>query len=328
MKNTSLTPLCLVAAIGLGIWGGWEHQRRMKLEDELKAVTMERNTLSETARKKIALSAKTEVKPGGPEGLGPEHADDLKAEQEAQKKKEAPSPANPMREGLAKMMQDPATKEAMKAQMRGQVDYLYRDLLDMLNLPAEKRDTVNKVLLDRTAAAAELGMKMMSGQKLTPEEQKAQSESLKKAMEDSDTALKDVLGEDYAKFDKFEKSQPERMQLTSITGQMKDAGVELSPEAESQLMDAMYEERTSFKFDNDMGNQRNFDMSRLTAENLQRYQEQSVILQGKIYDRAAKILSPEQLPVFRKSQESQAALQKMQLEMAAKMFQQPAPGAK
>lgn len=309
MKNTSLTPLCLVAAIGLGIWGGWEHQQRAKLEEQLKTVTAERELVQLTANKKISLSAKTEVKPDGPEGLGKEHAEDLQAEKDAAAKKNAP--ANPMAEGLAKMMENPAARDAMRTQMRGQVDYLYRDLLDMLNLPQEKRDEVSKLLLDRTAAAAELGMKMMSGKKLTPEEQQAQGDALKKATADSDTALKEVLGEDYAKFDRFEKSQPERMQLNAITSQMKDAGVELSPEAESQLMDAMYEARTSFKFDNDMGNPRNFDMSRLTAENLQHYQEQTVILQGQIYDKAAKILTPEQLPVFRKSQESQAALQKM-----------------
>jgi hypothetical protein len=328
MKNNSLTPICLVAAIGLGIWGGWEHQQRAKLEDQLKTVTAERELLQLTANKKIALSAKTEVKPDGPEGLGKEHAEDLQAEKDAAAKKNEPAP-NPMREGLAKMMENPAAREAMRAQMRGQVDYLYRDLLDMLNLPEDKREAVSKLLTDRTAAAAELGMRMMGGKKLTPEEQKAQSESMSKSIADSDTALKEALGEqDYAKFDRFEKSQPERMQLNSITSQMKDAGVELSPEAESQLMDAMYEERTAFKFDNDMGNTRNFDMSRLTAENLQRYQEQHVILQEKIYDRAASILSPEQLPVFKKSQESQAALQKMQLEMAAKMFQPPAPAGK
>lgn len=328
MKNFSLTPLCLIAAIGLGAWGGWEHVQRSRLAAELKAALTERDTLRLTANQKISLAAKTAVNPAGPEGLGPEHADALKAEQDATKKPEAPAP-NAMGETMSKMMKDPAMRDMMKAQARGQVDFMYRDLMDMLNLPQEKRDALTKILTERAGAGMEIGMAMMSGKKQTEEEKKAQSDSLAKITGETDKALKELLGdEDYPKFDQFEKSQPERMQLNSLNAQLKDAGLELAPEAETQLMDAMYEERTQFKFDNDMGNQKNTDMSRFTPENIQRYQEQTSTLRGKIYDRAAKILSPEQLPVFKKSQDTQAAMEKMGMEMAGKMFQPAAKDGK
>jgi len=325
MKNSSLTPLCLVAAIGLGAWGGWEHVQRTRLAGELKAATTERDTLRLTANQKISLASKTALNPAGPEGLGPEHADALKAEQEAANKKpESPAP-NAMGETMAKMMKDPAMRDMMKSQARGQVDFMYRDLMDMLNLPPEKRDALTKILTDRAGIGMEMGKAMMSGKKPTEEEKKAQTEALAKMTTETDKALKELLGdEDYPKFDQFEKSQPERMQLNSLNAQLKDAGLELAPETETQLMDAMYEERTQFKFDNDMGNQKNTDMSRLTPENIQRYQEQTAILRSQIYDRASKILSPEQLPVFKKSQDTQAAMEKMGMEMAGKMFQ-PAP---
>ncbi|MES2706895.1 MAG: hypothetical protein V4726_09870 [Verrucomicrobiota bacterium] len=321
MKNSSLTPLCLAAAVGLGVWGGWEHVQRTRLAEELKAAVTERDTLRLTANQKISLAAKTPVNPSGPEGLGPGHADALKAEEEAGKKPETPAP-NVMGEAMSKMMKDPAMRDMMKSQARGQVDFMYRDLMDMLNLPPEKRDALTKILTDRADIGMEMGMAMMSGKKPTEEEKKAQSEAMAKMTTDTDKALKELLGdEDYPKFDQFEKSQPERMQLNSLTAQLKDAGLELAPEAETQLMDAMYEERTQFKFDNDMGNQKNTDMSRLTPENIQRYQDQTAILRGKVYDRAAKILTPEQLPVFKKSQDTQAAMEKMGMEMAGKMFQ-------
>ncbi|RYD32762.1 MAG: hypothetical protein EOP86_14945 [Verrucomicrobiaceae bacterium] len=320
MKNAAPISLCLIAAVGLGVWGGWEHHLRLKLEKELKMVSTERNTLLETANKKVALGSKTQVRPEGPEGLGPEHAEALKAEQEKGKTPKAES-SNPFGEMMGKMSKDPALRDAMKAQTRGQVDYLYRDLMDMLELAPDKRDSLTKLLVERTSAGAELGMSMMSGKKLTPEELKAQSETVRKQLEESDKHMKELLGEaDYQKFDRFEKSQPERMQLNTLTSQMKEAGLPLTPQSEDQLMDAMYEERTQFKFDENLGDQRNPDLTRFTDENIQRYQEQTGQLRAKIFDRASKILNPEQLDVFRKSQESQAAMEKMGMEMASKMF--------
>jgi len=163
-----------------------------------------------------------------------------KAEQEKGKTPKAES-SNPFGEMMGKMSKDPALRDAMKAQTRGQVDYLYRDLMDMLELPPDKRDSLTKLLVERTSAGAELGMSLMSGKKLSPEEMKAQSEAILKQTQESDKQLKELLGEaDYQKFDRFEKSQPERMQLNTLTSQMKEAGLPLTPESEDQLMDAMY----------------------------------------------------------------------------------------
>ncbi len=212
-------------------------------------------------------------------------------------------------------------KEIMKSQMRSQMDFMYRDLFDLLGLAPEKQEALSKMLADRAQAGMDIGFAMMSGQKPSPEEMKKKQEEAKAATEASDKALKELLGDsDYAKFESFEKSQPERQQLNTLNSQLKDKGIALSEEAESKLMDAMFQERTNFKYDVNMGDQKDFDLSKFTQENLTRYSEQQAELRGKVLTRAETILTPDQLEVFRKSQEQQAAMEKMGMEMGLKMM--------
>lgn len=324
MKNTSLSPLFLVAAVGLGIWGGWEHNHRARLEKELQSALSERDTLRVTANRKVALTAKTDVKSGGPQGLGPEHAEELKAEQDAGKKPEA---ANKMMGGIADMMKDPAMRDMMKTQMRGQIETQYRDLFDLLDLDQGQRDNMGKVLAERQSSGMDIGLALMSGETLSPEEKKAKETEMKQLKEKSEAELKTLLGEEkYGEFERFEKSQPERMQLSTLNNQLRDKGLALSTEAESQLMDAMYQERTAFKYDNDLSDQNNMDTSRFTEENLKRFEEQNAELQQKVLSRASEILTAEQLDVFQKSQEQQSSMMKMSMKMAAKMFQEDKSG--
>ena len=167
----------------------------------------------------------------------------------------------------------------------------------------------------------DMGLAMMGGNKLSEEDRKKKTEEMKLATETSDKVLKELLGDsDFAKFESFEKSQPERQQLTTLNTQLRDKGIALSEEAESKLMDAMFEERTNFKYDNNFGDQKNFDAGKFTDEGLSRFSEQQTELRGKILTRAEGILTVEQLDVFRKSQEQQAAMEKMGMEMGLKMM--------
>ena len=326
MKSNGLNFVLLLCSLGLGGWAAWEHRQRMGLENRLASLTQERDVLRVTAGKKLALEAKTDVKSDGPQGLGPDHAQALEEELKQNGKPAGPqADQNPM-SAMAEMMKDPAMREALKSQMRTQVDMQYRDLFDLLALDEEKKEQLGKLLLDRTSAGMELGMSMMSGTKLSAEEQKKKTEEMKAVTDASDKALKELLGEaDYQQFDSFEKSQPERQQLSALNGQLKDQGIALSEEAESKLMDAMFEERSNFKYDVDFSDKKSFDPAKFTEENMSRFQEQQAVLRGKVLARAEPILTPEQLDVFRKSQEQQAAMEKMGMQMGLKMMrgQQP-----
>jgi hypothetical protein len=318
MKLNGLSVLFLLAALGMGGWALWEQRKGAALEEKLASVAQEREVLRMTANKKLALASKTEVKQDGPEGLGPEHAKALEEETKGQEKPAA-SDENPM-SAMAKMMKDPAMREVMKSQMRSQVDFMYRDLFDLLGLDAGKQEQLTKLLVDRAGAGMDLGFSMMGGEKISDEERKKKTEAMAAATAESDQALKELLGDDYAKYDSFEKSQPERQQLNSLNGLLKDKGIGLSEEAESKLMDTMFKERTSFKYDVDLSDQRTMDPGKFTAENLSRFQEQQAVLRGQILSKVEPILTPDQLEVFRKSQEQQAAMEKMGMEMAQKMM--------
>ena len=318
MKLNGLSVLFLLAALGMGGWALWEQRKGAALEEKLASVAQEREVLRMTANKKLALASKTEVKQDGPEGLGPEHAKALEEETKGQEKPAA-GDENPM-SAMAKMMKDPAMREVMKSQMRSQVDFMYRDLFDLLGLDAGKQEQLTKLLVDRAGAGMDLGFSMMGGEKISDEERKKKTEAMAAATAESDQALKELLGDDYAKYDSFEKSQPERQQLNSLNGLLKDKGIGLSEEAESKLMDTMFKERTSFKYDVDLSDQRTMDPGKFTAENLSRFQEQQAVLRGQILSKVEPILTPDQLEVFRKSQEQQAAMEKMGMEMAQKMM--------
>jgi hypothetical protein len=322
MKFNGLSMVLLLAAMGLGGWATYEQRQRRLLEAKLATVTQERDAYQISATKKVALQSKTDVKSDGPEGLGPDHAQALEEERKAQEKSTGPvvKDENPMA-AMAEMMKDPAMKDVIRSNMRPQVDLMYRDLFDLLGLDETKQDQLSKILAQRLGAGMELGFDMMGGNKLTPEEKKQKTEAMKAATEASEKALKELLGTaDYAKFDAYEKSQPERQQLSALNGQLKDKGLGLTEEAESQLMDAMYQERTNFKYDTDLSDQKNLDFDSFTEANLQRFQEQQVELRAKILERAGSILSPEQLEVFRTHQEQQAVMEKMGMEMGLKMM--------
>ncbi len=318
MKLNGLSVLFLLAALGMGGWALWEQRKGAALEEKLASVAQEREVLRMTANKKLALASKTEVKQDGPEGLGPEHAKALEEETKGQEKPAA-GDENPM-SAMAKMMKDPAMREVMKSQMRSQVDFMYRDLFDLLGLDAGKQEQLTKLLVDRAGAGMDLGFSMMGGEKISDEERKKKTEAMAAATAESDQALKELLGDDYAKYDSFEKSQPERQQLNSLNGLLKDKGIGLSEEAGSKLMDTLFKERTSFKYDVDLSDQRTMDPGKFTAENLSRFQEQQAVLRGQILSKVEPILTPDQLEVFRKSQEQQAAMEKMGMEMAQKMM--------
>ena len=119
---------------------------------------------------------------------------------------------------------------------------------------------------------------------------------------------------------KMNSSQPERQQLNTLNGLLKDKGIALSEDAESKLMDTMFKERTNFKYDVDLSDQKTMDPAKFTAENLTRFQEQQAVLRGQILSKVEPILTPDQLEVFRESQEQQAAMEKMGMEMAQKMM--------
>ncbi len=316
----ALTFLLFLAAAGLGGWAVYEHMERSRLEKELTAITRERNALAKTARDNVGLKGGVEIKEDGPRGLK-----DLGSPLEDEEKKPADSTAkipgdkteSPTGD-LSKMMRDPAMRDMMRAQAGAQLDLEYRDLFDLLNLDDKKRDAVMDLIKARMGTQMDLGFKAVD-KELSAEARAEAAAALTKSMAESSAKIKEQLGADYDKFERFEKSKPERDQLKVLGTMMKDQGLSLDETTESKLMDAMYSERQSFKFERDLSDMTKVQPDNLSSENVDLYLEQNAMLQQQIQAKAKGILSQEQYEVFLKSQESQQQMMQMGLKMWQKM---------
>ena len=110
------------------------------------------------------------------------------------------------------------------------------------------------------------------------------------------------------------------MQLKTFSGNLASKDLNMDEATEAKLMDVMYQERTKFPFASNYVDQQNPDITRFSGENTERFNDEYTQLNESIASRAAGILTPQQLEVFRESQAQQMNMIKMQMEMGAKMF--------
>ena len=315
-----LTLPLLVVCLGLAALATiWVQMERSRLQDrvaELEQSTEEQNARGTTERKQLndqVAKLEKETKELKAAAAAPDKATAAGTGKPADSAKAA-------MEGMAKMFSDPKMRDMMKAQARMGVDMMYRDLFDLLNLPEPQRTQFEKLINEKATAGMEAAFAMMGADK-TPEERKAAAAAVKKMMEESEVKIKDLLGkEDFEKVKRYEDSQMERMQLKTFSGMLASKDLNIDEPTEAKLMDAMYQERTKFPFASNYVDQQNPDISRFTAENTERFQEEYGKLNESIATRAAGILSGPQLEVFRESQTQQMNMVKMQMEMGAKMF--------
>jgi hypothetical protein len=100
-------------------------------------------------------------------------------------------------------------------------------------------------------------------------------------------------------------------------------GASISPTQEEQLVDAMRQERESFKFTMDLSNPSNLNGGPgmlFTPEKMQQYQQELERLNQRYLARAKDILSPEQLDAYGKYLLNQQQMGLASLQMSAKFF--------
>lgn len=225
---------------------------------------------------------------------------------------------------IANMMKNPQMKEMMKVQQKLAVNQMYASLPRYLSLPAETKEKLQELLLERQLALAETGLAMMNG---SEEERKKAAEDSKTAKAEYDQAIKELLGDqDYEVFKLYEESVPEQTHVTmfknSLTGDES-----LSEQQENDLVAAMYQARKELPKDSLLNQQnQSADPSQLTQEHVEESLKQMERLQQRYAEGAAEILSASQLEKFKQWQEQMAAMQRAGLSMAAQMFGQGKAG--
>jgi hypothetical protein len=186
---------------------------------------------------------------------------------------------------------DPKMREEFMAELRNQVDMLYGDVADELDLDEDTEDKLNELLVERAKAGMDLGLAMMTGQQLSPEELAQKKAALDEAKAASDKQIESLLGASNArKFDEYEKSIPERQELQMMRPQMEQAGAKLTPQKEKAMMKVMAEARKQF-----LDETPNFNPEDLQKQmaNYNRY----------VTDHTASILTPKQHQALKKSME-------------------------
>ena len=236
-----------------------------------------------------------------------------------------PTGAAPM-QAIAKMMKDPAMREMMRGQQKGMMDVTHASLFRYLDLSPEELETFKTLLLDKQMALVDVGIGFMDTS-ATAGEREARARELEQLNKDFDARIRDALGdEDFAVYQEFEATQPERMQVNTF--KMSLSGDQaLDEEKEHLLVRALYDERTNMTFSLSMDQRRPPDPSQFTAETIAKFLEEGRALQDRSVQRAAQVLTPQQLDSFKRSLEQQRAMQEMGLKMAAQMFGAPADNA-
>ena len=314
MKAT--TSLSLVLIAGLSGWALWEHSRNLQKDLKIAALNNTVSALEKAARLKVSLAAGTEVDPKGPRGLGDLVPPDASPDSAPDKSKDKAPDASPG--GLmAEMMKNPAARDALKAQTRAQLENEYRDLFDSLGLDETTSDAVMKLITDRAFAQMDSTFAMSSG---SPEEKAAAAAALKAESDKAEATLKEKLGPNYASFEKFEKSAPERQQLKMVKSAFKDKGLDFDEATEAKLMDSLYETRSNWKFEHDYSDPSNLSPDSLNEEALNRYAEENAKMQEAVETKVREFLSPEQFDAFRSAQKQQQEMMQLGLKMSRGMF--------
>ncbi len=231
-------------------------------------------------------------------------------------------PANP----FAEMFKNPEMREMIKNQqktvMGGMIDKNYADFFKSMNLTPEQQKAMKDLLLEKMLGNADLGMEMMSGE-MDAEKRAELTKKMKEAADAINQQLKDMLGaENYAQYEAYEKTVPDRMALEQLKTQL-GGDLALNANQESLLVSAMSEERQNFKFTTDFSNQQDFseDMfSKFTEDRINLFMQEQEQLSQKYLARAQTILSADQYNTYAKSLKNQQEMIKMGMKMAQQMF--------
>jgi len=202
----------------------------------------------------------------------------------------------------------------MAAQQTAALRGLYGDYARQANLSPDEENRFFQLLQDRQMALMDSSAKMMTGGAIDMKAATA-------ATNTTDEALKYLLGDArYAQYQEFEKALPDRVQVLQFSHQLSAQGAPLTDSQVKVLIQIMSEERLSapsFVSENAPGSQQALSMS---PADVDRYSRLIDSVNGRVYKRAASILTAPQLNTFAVFQRNMATAQVASLKMTQEMF--------
>jgi len=232
--------------------------------------------------------------------------------------------SNPLA-GMAKMFNDPRMKEMIKSQQKAvmgpMIDKQYGALFQQLNMTADESMQLKTLLLNKILAGADAGMSMLDGS-MDADKRAELTRQMKSQTDDYDTQIKQFLGDAYPAYQSYEKTVPDRTVVNQFSDQLSGDN-SLNPDQQAQLIQAMSDARTGFKWTTDYSNKNppNGDFTAMfSADKLDQFTKEKEQFDQQFLEQAQRILTPAQATQFQQFQASQRQLQIMGMKMAAQMF--------
>jgi hypothetical protein len=234
----------------------------------------------------------------------------------------APVPATPKSPAaeLATSLQNPAARDQMAAQQAKAVAAIYGDLFKHFQFPPEQAGILQKLLLDKQMNQVDLGLRMMDPN-LSQAERAQLADQLQAANAASDAKIRDFFSNDadFAYYQTYVQQQPERLEVSNFSTNLANANLTLDPGQSEALVNLMYQERSNFKFTQDFYDQSKLDPAAITGPAADTFLQEQEQLQTQIAQRAATLLTPEQLVVFKQNQATMRQMMQMNLSMGRQL---------
>lgn len=223
---------------------------------------------------------------------------------------------------IAALVNNPAMRTMMATRQRQTLESRYTELFNRFQFTPEQRAQFVDILLEQQTSRTDAGLKMVGGS-LGPAEQAALRQEMAAQTAAADQKLRALLGDEakYSAYRQFNELQPERNQVSTLRASLARAGQPpLAPDQASLLAQMMYTERKAFPFTRAAGEDPTNPMPVPAAEMLAARAREQEQLNNRIAERAAAVLTPEQLATFRAEQARQLETQKASAEMARQLL--------
>jgi hypothetical protein len=223
--------------------------------------------------------------------------------------------------GPAAMLRDPEMKELIKSQqsvaVTSMIQKQYEPLIQQTRLTRDQANTLKDLLTKKNLAISEIGASVIDP--AADDAKRADGyRRIKAEKEGYDGQIKQLIGDDNYRAFQDEKTVPDRAVVGRFRDQVAGRPTALSAEQERQLIQAISEERTSFRYTASSSNGQN------RTEQLARDQQQ---LQDQVLARARQFLNPEQVAAFEQFQKAQDEMRINMMKMAAKMMPRKGPSS-
>jgi hypothetical protein len=223
-------------------------------------------------------------------------------------------------EDFSAMVKSPIMQKIMASQTSAVMQMTYDRLMNHFELSPEERDYFQRLLVEKQSNIQNLGMQFMNPA-LTNDERQALGKKIEEALKTGEEKIRTFLNDDgdFAYYQTYSGQEPERMEIG-----MFESSLEGSDALDAATSDALAvlqnEARKKFPFTVDFYDHKNFgNVSALNTPSVQKFLEEQSEFQSQVAAKAADMLTPAQLQVFKQNQAAVRQMTSMQMTSIVQM---------